>query len=164
MGEKSLFRNVLLIVSLIFLSSTWFSISTFAEEVNDLNASNYTNDNFENSTTNIEINNQIITPFSKPYSKAKVDWGGLLGRSVFSNQSGSTRIYHNSGNYTTARAELNRIGGNGEIVTHINGDKITYVKQTDGGYVTLYRSTSETLGNQRPTLTFGNDKVRFMGD
>lgn len=164
MTKNSFLGSILLTISFIFLCSALFSTSSFAEEVNNLNESEYTNTDYENLTSNIETNNQIITPFSKPYSKARVDWGGLLGRSVFSNQSGGTRIYHNSGNASTARVELQKIGGTGEIVTHINGDKITYVKNTDGGYVSLYISSSSTNGAVRPPLTFDNDKVRFMGN
>lgn len=107
----------------------------------------------------------LITPLSsfKP-SQARADWAGLTSRSTFSNQSGSTKIYHNSGNYNNAMTEFTNIGGRGEVVQYVSKNGTTFVKTTDGGDVRLYRSTTSTLGDQRPTLSFLDDKIRFLGD
>lgn len=107
----------------------------------------------------------LITPLSsfKP-SQLRADWAGLTSRSTFSNQSGSTKIYHNKGNYNNAMTEFTSLGGRGEVVQYVGKNGTTFVKTTDGGSVTLYRSTSSTLGDQRPTLSFLDDKIRFLGD
>lgn len=119
----------------------------------------------DETVTLINSTEMLITPLSsfKP-SNARADWAALTSRSTFSNQSGSTKIYHNNGNFNNAMTEFTNIGGRGEVVQHVSKNGTTFVKNTDGGYVTLYRSTSSTLGDQRPTLSFLDDKIRFLGD
>lgn len=96
-------------------------------------------------------------------TKARLDWGGLRGSSAFERKSGKFTIYRNSRNSSAARKELDRIGGKGEIIITPSKNGTTYLKRTDGGKsITLYTSSSEAYGAQRPTLSFEYEKIRFM--
>ncbi|TKI71378.1 hypothetical protein FC756_06095 [Lysinibacillus mangiferihumi] len=165
MSSKGKFKCVLLMGLIILISLIIPTNLTFALEGNESSKLGRIILSDKETMNTLDEYSLLVSPLSDPIpSLAKVDWGILLNRSSFSNKSGGTMIYHNNGNASTARAEFSRIGGPGEITSYVNGNKITHVKQTDGGYLTLYTSTSSTLGAQRPTLTFGNDKVRFIGN
>lgn len=89
----------------------------------------------------------------------------MLSRSTFTGKSsGGIKQYTNRGNEASAHIEFGKIGGGGEVTQYVNGTKVTYVKKTPSGDVRLYRSSSETDGNNRPTISFLKDKVRFLGD
>jgi hypothetical protein len=122
----------------------------------------------EDENTNLLISiDDLITPQAgfKP-TNLRADWAGLVSRSSFSNKSGSTMLYNNSGNHSNAMYELTKMGENVPIKQQTNsrdGSSI-FIKETSEGTVTLYRSTSETAGAQRPTLQFLDDKIRFLGN
>jgi hypothetical protein len=146
----------------VLLLSFGFSSLVFANDERSVIQPEIIEDD-ENATL-LSSTELLITPMLSEPSQLRSDWGALTSRSTFSNQSGSTRIYHNSGNYNNAMTEFTNLGGRGEVVQYVSKNGTTFVKTTAGGSVTLYRSTSSTLGDQRPTLSFLDDKIRFLGN
>lgn len=153
------FKKITSYFSIILLSLT-LSTASFAND-----NMNLVKDQIVDSEIITVPYESVTTSSSKP-SLARVDWGSLISKSSFSHSKGSTNFYNNKGNYTTALNEFYRIGGNGRIkeISTANGKTLT--KTTSDGTVTLYKSTSSTLGAQRPTLTYSKatDKIRFLGN
>jgi len=173
-GIFSLALGLLLIFNLIPISSTFASTDESnsniikPDKIIYLSEDEYQNllesfDDVTISTTNISNSITIFAGPSKP-GKERTDWGNLVARSTYVRTTSSgTRQYTNSGNSTSAQIEFENIG-TGEITQYVSGSNTTFVKRTPSGDVRLYLSSSKTEGAQRPSLSFLNDKIRFLGN
>lgn len=153
----------------LLLSVGSVSVSFAADDLNEI-----LTDGKNVNLSKKDISSESIVPSEEDHistnavKKASLlgDYTAILGRSTYVGKTrGGTRQYHNSGNRNKANEEFNKIGGrNYEVISEVKNGEIIHRKYGTDGVAVLYRSTSKTDGQQRPTISFQIYKIRFLGD